>query len=146
MVNSLAAIANDGVLMKPFVVKKIINDKSEIVFNPKKIRRVVESSTATVMKQLLLAAVEGGEARNLIPKGYRVGGKTGTAQIPIPGGYSTKTVASFIGFGPVEDPKFAMIVALFEPSASIFAAETAQPLFFEMIEELYPYWGIPIEQ
>lgn len=145
LVNSLAAIANDGVLMKPFVVKKIINDKTEIEFGPKKVRRVIKSSTATVMKQLLLAAVEGGEARNLIPKGYRVGGKTGTAQIPIPGGYSTKTVASFIGFGPVEKPKFAMIVVLFEPSASIFAAETAEPLFFEMIEELYPYWGIPID-
>lgn len=145
LVNSLAAIANDGVLMKPFVVKKIINDKTEIEFGPKKVRRVIKSSTATVMKQLLLAAVEGGEARNLIPKGYRVGGKTGTAQIPIPGGYSTKTVASFIGFGPVEKPKFAMIVVLFEPSASIFAAETAEPLFFEMIEELYPYWGISID-
>lgn len=145
LVNSLAAIANDGVLMKPFVVKKIINDKNEIEFGPKKVRRVIKSSTATVMKQLLLAAVEGGEARNLIPKGYRVGGKTGTAQIPIPGGYSTKTVASFIGFGPVEKPKFTMIVVLFEPSASIFAAETAEPLFFEMIEELYPYWGIPID-
>lgn len=146
LVNSLAAIANDGVLMKPFVVKKIINDKNEIEFGPKRVRRVIKSSTATVMKQLLLAAVEGGEARNLIPKGYRVGGKTGTAQIPIPGGYSTKTVASFIGFGPVEKPKFAMIVVLFEPSASIFAAETAEPLFFEMIEELYPYWGIPIDK
>ncbi len=145
LVNSLAAIANDGVLMKPFVVKKIINDRNEIEFGPKKVRRVIKSSTATVMKQLLLAAVEGGEAKNLIPKGYRVGGKTGTAQIPIPGGYSTKTVASFIGFGPVEEPKFAMIVVLFEPSASIFAAETAEPLFFEMIEELYPYWGIPID-
>ena len=98
------------------------------------------------MKQLLLAAVEGGEAKNLIPHGYRVAGKTGTAQVPIAGKYSTKTVASFVGFGPVEKPKFAMIVVLFEPSASIFAAETAEPLFFDIVEQLYPYWGIPVEK
>ncbi|OGY26263.1 MAG: hypothetical protein A2Z11_00460 [Candidatus Woykebacteria bacterium RBG_16_43_9] len=145
MVNALSVVANGGVLMKPYVVKKIISPKGEIEFNPKKVRQVIKTTTATTMKQLLLAAVEGGEAKNLIPYGYRVAGKTGTAQVPIPGGYSTNTVASFVGFGPVEDPKFAMIVVLFEPSASIFAAETSEPLFFEMVEELYPYWGVPVD-
>ena len=145
MVNAMAAIANDGLLMRPYLVRKIKGPKDEIEFKPKEIRRVIGSSTATIMKQLLFAAVEGGEARNIIPHGFRVGGKTGTAQVPIAGKYSTKTVASFVGFGPLEEPRFAMIVALFEPSASIFAAETAEPLFFEMIKELYPYWGIPVQ-
>jgi len=146
MVNAIAAIANDGVLMKPFTVQKIIGPKGEIEFKPKQIRRVITSSTAALMRQLLLAAVEGGEAKRIIPHGYRIGGKTGTAQVPVAGRYSTKTVASFVGFGPVEDPTFAMIVVLFEPSASIFAAETAEPLFFEIVKELYPYWGIPVEK
>lgn len=146
MVNALAAIANDGVLMNPYVVKKITGSASEIEFAPKVVRRVIKSSVAAIMKELLLAAVEGGEAKRLIPHGYRIAGKTGTAQIPIAGKYSTKTVASFVGFGPVENPKFAAIVALFEPSASIFAAETAQPLFFEMMQELYPYWGISVRE
>ncbi|OGY26507.1 MAG: hypothetical protein A2Z42_02835 [Candidatus Woykebacteria bacterium RBG_19FT_COMBO_43_10] len=145
MVNAMAAIANDGLLMRPYLVRKIKGPKDEIEFKPKEIRRVIGSSTATIMKQLLFAAVEGGEARKIIPYGFRVGGKTGTAQVPIAGKYSTKTVASFVGFGPLEEPRFAMIVALFEPSASIFAAETAEPLFFEMIKELYPYWGIPVQ-
>ena len=145
MVNAMAAIANDGLLMRPYLVRKIKGPKDEIEFKPKEIRRVIGSSTATIMKQLLFAAVEGGEARKIIPHGFRVGGKTGTAQVPIAGKYSTKTVASFVGFGPLEEPRFAMIVALFEPSASIFAAETAEPLFFEMIKELYPYWGIPVQ-
>jgi cell division protein FtsI/penicillin-binding protein 2 len=146
MVNAMAAIANDGEMMKPYVVQKIIGAKGEVEFKPKKIRQVVKSSTSKIMKQLLLAAVEGGEARNIIPHGYRVGGKTGTAQIPIAGKYSLKTVASFVGFGPVEKPRFAMIVVLFEPSASIWASETAEPLFFEIVEELYPYWGIPVHK
>jgi cell division protein FtsI/penicillin-binding protein 2 len=146
MVNAIAAIANDGELMKPHVVQKIIGPKGEIEFKPKKVRQVIKSSTAKIMKQLLLAAVEGGEAKDLIPHGYRVGGKTGTAQVPIAGHYSTKTVATFVGFGPVEEPRFAMIVVLFEPSASIWASETAEPLFFEIVKELYPYWGIPVHK
>lgn len=146
MVNAVSAIANDGSLMKPFVVKKIIGLKSEVEFSPKKIRQVIKPETSKLMRELLLAAVEGGEAKRLIPHGYRVGGKTGTAQVPLAGHYSTKTVASFVGFGPVENPKFAMIVVLFEPSASIFAAETSEPLFFEIIKDLYPYWGIKVSK
>ncbi|MDP2720548.1 MAG: penicillin-binding protein 2 [bacterium] len=146
MVTALAAISNDGVLMKPYVVQKITSPKGEVDFSPKKERQVIKSSTAATMRQLLLAAVEGGEAKRLIPHGYRVAGKTGTAQVPVAGRYSTKTVASFVGFGPAEDPRFTMIVALFEPSASIFAADTAEPLFFKIIEELYPYWGIPVSK
>lgn len=146
MVNALAAIANDGKLMKPYVVKKITGPGREIEFSPKEVRAVIKPSAAATMKQLLLAAVEGGEARRIIPHGYRVAGKTGTAQVPIAGKYSNKTVASFVGFGPVEDPRFAMAVVLFEPSASIWAADTAEPLFFEIAKELYPYWGISAHQ
>jgi cell division protein FtsI (penicillin-binding protein 3)/stage V sporulation protein D (sporulation-specific penicillin-binding protein) len=88
--------------------------------------------------------VEQGEARNIIPHGLRVGGKTGTAQVPISGHYDpNKTVASFVGFGPVEEPKFAMIVRYVEPTP-IYGAETAEPTFFKIAKGLYPYWGIPI--
>jgi len=146
MINALSAIANDGKLMKPYVVKKITGPNGVIEFKPKEIRTVIKPETAAIMKQLLLAAVEGGEAKKIVPHGYRVAGKTGTAQVPIGGSYSGKTVASFIGFGPVEDPRFAAIVVLFEPSASIWASETAEPIFFKIITELYPYWGIPVHQ
>ena len=146
MVNALATIANGGKLMKPFVVKKIIGPKNEIEFKPKEIREVIKPSTAVLMKQLLLSAVEGGEGKKWIPLGYRVAGKTGTAQVPVGGRYSSnQAIASFVGFGPVEDPKFAAIVVLFQPSASIWAVETAEPLFFQLAKELYPYWGIPVQ-
>ncbi len=146
MVNAVGAIANNGQLMKPYVVKKISGDKTQVTFEPKKLREVIKPETASTMKELLLSAVENGEAKRIIPHGYRVGGKTGTAQVPIAGHYSNKTVASFVGFGPVENPKFAMIVVLFQPSASIFAADTAEPLFFNIVKDLYPYWGIPVHQ
>ncbi|OGY24289.1 MAG: hypothetical protein A2172_00260 [Candidatus Woykebacteria bacterium RBG_13_40_15] len=146
MVSALSSIANDGALMKPYVVKKIESQSKTINISPTKVRQVIQPPTAEVVKQLLLGAVENGEAKRIIPHGYRVAGKTGTAQVPIAGHYSTKTTASFVGFGPVESPRFAMIVVLFEPSASIWASETSEPLFFEITKELYPYWGIPVHQ
>ena len=96
------------------------------------------------MREMLLAAVEGGEAKNLIPKGYRVGGKTGTAQVAFGGKYDpSQAVASFIGFGPIEEPRFVMLVKYVDPTP-IYGAETAEPTFFEIAKKLYPYWGIPV--
>jgi len=144
MTRALSVIANEGRLMKPFVVKKISSDQSEINVEPETLRQVIKPETASVMKEMLLAAVEGGEARNLIPKGYRVGGKTGTAQVALRGKYDpSQAVASFVGFGPVEDPKFVMIVKYVDPTP-IYGAETAEPTFFEIVKRLYPYWGITV--
>ena len=106
---------------------------------------MLSTDTAKVMKELLLSAVEGGEAKNLIPKGYRVAGKTGTAQVAIAGSYDpSKAVASFVGFGPVENPKFVAIVKYVNPTP-IYGAETAEPTFFEIVKKLYPYWGITVK-
>ena len=143
MVAALGAIANDGRLMKPYIVKRIGGEGKEIAIEPKELRQVIKPEAARIMKELLLAAVEGGEARNLIPHGYRVAGKTGTAQVAIAGHYDpTQAVASFVGFGPVEDPKFVAIVKYVDPTP-IYGAETAEPTFFEIVKKLYPYWGIP---
>jgi cell division protein FtsI/penicillin-binding protein 2 len=71
-------------------------------------------------------------------------GKTGTAQIPIAGHYDpNKTIASFIGFAPADDPKFAMLVIIDRPTSSIYGAETAAPLFFDIAKDLLTYYGIP---
>lgn len=138
------AVANDGRMMKPFLAKKIVSDNKKIDQEPKFLRQVIKPEVATIMKELLLSAVENGEARKSVPKGMRIGGKTGTAQIPKNGKYDPgKTVASFVGFGPIEDPKFVMIIKFVEPTP-IWGSETAQPTFFRIATELYNYWGIPI--
>jgi cell division protein FtsI/penicillin-binding protein 2 len=145
MASAVGALANDGKLMKPYVVRKIITPEKEIVNNPKQVRQVIKPETASLVKELMLSAVEQGEAKKLIPKGYRVGGKTGTAQIPLNGKYDpNKTVASFVGFGPIEDPRFVMIVKYVEP-VPIYGAETAEPTFFKIVQELYTYWGIVVK-
>lgn len=146
MVQAVSAIANNGKMMQPFVVKKIISKEKKIVKDPKEVRQVIKPEVASTMKELMLAAVENGEAKRIIPHGLRVGGKTGTAQIPKNGVYDPgKTVASFIGFGPIEDPKFVMIVKYTEP-VPIYGAETAEPTFFKIAQDLYTYWGIAIHK
>ncbi len=142
MTSALGVIANDGKLMKPHVIKKISSDENEINVKPEEIVQVLKAETANVMRELLLSAVEEGEAKNIIPKGYRVAGKTGTAQVAVAGHYDpSKAVASFVGFGPVEDPKFVAIVKYVNPTP-IYGAETAEPTFFKIAKRLYPYWGL----
>ena len=144
MANALGVIANEGKLMKPYVVKKISSAQNTITIESEVLGQVIKPETALLMKEMLLSAVEGGEAKNLIPKGYRVGGKTGTAQVAIDGKYDpNQSVASFVGFGPVEDPRFVMIVKYVDPTP-IYGGETAEPSFFEIAKKLYPYWGIPV--
>jgi len=99
-----------------------------------------------MIKKMLHSAVENGEVRWAKPKGYQIAGKTGTAQIPIEGHYDpTKTVASFVGFAPVSDPKFLALVILREPQTSPWGSETAAPLFFEVAKELLVYYNIAPE-
>ena len=74
-------------------------------------------------------------------------GKTGTAKIPIAGHYDpNKTIASFIGFAPADNPKFVMLVRFSQPSSSPFGSETAAPTFFEIAKELFVHFGIPPEK
>ena len=92
---------------------------------------------------MMVNAVEKGEAKWTKIPGYKVAGKTGTAQIPIAGHYDEKkTIASFIGFAPADKPKFVMLVTLSEPTSSPWGSETAAPLFFKIAKELLVYYGI----
>jgi len=145
MVRATAAIANGGWLMEPHMVKTIESEggkKTEI--KPKKVRQLFSAGTAEIVSEMMVAAVDNGEAKWAKPKGYRIAGKTGTAQIPVAGHYDDKkTIASFVGFAPVDDPKFVMLVTLREPSSSQWGSETAAPLFFNIAKDIFYYLGIP---
>jgi cell division protein FtsI (penicillin-binding protein 3)/stage V sporulation protein D (sporulation-specific penicillin-binding protein) len=92
---------------------------------------------------MLVDTVEHGEYRYAVPAGYKIGGKTGTAQIPVEGRYdASKTIASFVGFAPADDPKFIALVILNQPGTSIYGSETAAPLFFEIAKELLFYYNL----
>jgi len=145
MVRALAALANGGKMMEPHVVKEIKDAKGKVTtVQPKVVSQVISPETARIVTEMMVAAVDNGEAKWAKPKGYRVAGKTGTAQIPVAGHYdATKTIASFVGFAPADKPRFVMLVTLREPSSSPWGSETAAPLFFTIARDLFTYWGIP---
>lgn len=144
MVRAVAAIANGGKLMKPQIVKEIKDAHGKVIrIKPEEIRRVISPQTAQVITEMMIQAVDRGEAKWAKPKGYRIAGKTGTAQIPVAGHYDDKkTIASFVGFAPADNPKFVILVTLREPTASPWGSETAAPMFFQITKDLFTYYGI----
>lgn len=145
MLTAVAVLANGGKLMEPHVVSKIIDERGkEVAIKPKVIREIISQNTAKVVTEMMVNSVEQGEAKWTKIPGYRVAGKTGTSQIAIAGHYDPdRTVASFVGFAPAEDPRFAMLVKVNEPKTSFYGSETAAPIFFKIAKEILLYYGIP---
>lgn len=144
MVRAVAALANGGKLMEPHVVHTIKDSKGKVMqIKPKVVAQVINPASASVITEMMVQAVDNGEAKWAKPKGYRIAGKTGTAQIPVAGHYdATKTIASFVGFAPADNPAFVMLVTLTEPTSSPWGSETAAPLFFAIARDIFLYWGI----
>lgn len=144
MLQMAAVLANGGKLLEPHVVAQVLDSSGKLMeIKPKVIRQVIKPETAEVLTEMMVSAVDKGEAKWAKPEGFRIAGKTGTAQIPVAGHYDDKrTMASFVGFAPADKPRFVMIVRLTEPASSPWAAETAAPLFFDIAKELFAYYGI----
>jgi cell division protein FtsI/penicillin-binding protein 2 len=147
LITAFSSIINGGELLRPYVVSKM-SDGIKTSIHPEKtvVRRVLSETNSRIMRKMLEYTVDHAEYRWQKPAGYRFGGKTGTAQIPIAGKYdASKTIASFIGFTPVDDPKFIALVILKEPTTSSWGSETAAPLFFDLAKELISYYNIAPE-
>jgi len=143
MVKAIATIANDGVSVAPQVVDKVAVGGVEDDIKPVLGDRVISKVAADQITDMMVTAVKDGEAKWAVPKGFSIAGKTGTAQIPVEGHYDEdKTIASFVGFAPADDPKMVMLVTLREPESSPWASETAAPLWFSIALDLFPHFGI----
>jgi cell division protein FtsI/penicillin-binding protein 2 len=145
LLDAFASIANGGKRMEPHVVESIETaDGDSIKIPPKVLSQTMSEKTAKIMTEILIQAVDKGEAKWAKPQGYKFAGKTGTAQIPVSGHYDpNQTIASFIGFAPAEDPKFITLVIMDRPSTSIYGAETAAPVFFRIAKNILTYYSIP---
>ncbi|MHB0876573.1 MAG: peptidoglycan D,D-transpeptidase FtsI family protein [Anaerolineae bacterium] len=142
MVASVAAIANGGVLMQPYVVSAVSRDGQLLETEPVAVRQVVSPETADTLTQMLMRVVEAETVEAGVP-GYDVAGKTGTAQIPIPGGYHpSDTIASFVGFLPAEEPQLCILVKIDRPQASQWGSQVAAPVFRRVAAELVLLLGI----
>jgi cell division protein FtsI/penicillin-binding protein 2 len=143
MVMAASAIANDGKMVIPHVVKSIItngrqyNTPTQIAGTP------ISAQSARTLSEMLAQSLERGEGVVDVP-GYRLVGKTGTAQIPGPGGYlEGVTNASFVGWGPVEKPQFLVYIWLEKPQTSEWASQVAAPVFQRIVERLVVLMDIP---
>ncbi|OGL94397.1 hypothetical protein A3H12_03190 [Candidatus Uhrbacteria bacterium RIFCSPLOWO2_12_FULL_47_9] len=145
VVMAYAAIANGGVLKKPLIVDEIrVADGTVEKRSSQDITQVMSPKTSRMLGAMLVAVVENGHGKRAGVPGYYIAGKTGTAQVASEsGGYElNNTIGSFAGFGPVEDPKFAMIVRIDNPRDVIWAESTAAPLFGEMARFLLQYFKV----
>ncbi len=144
---ALAAIAHDGVLMRPYVVKAVQERGGQIIRenHPRAVRRGISSRTAQVVRGILKTVLEeGGTGTAARIPGYEVAGKTGTAQkaSATTRGYSDKRMASFIGLAPVENPQVVLSVLLDEPEGVSYGGVVAAPAFRAMGEQILPYIGV----
>lgn len=146
LVDAVCAIGNDGVLMKPRMVKELTDSDGKVVkkFETKEVRKVISSKTASEMQKIMEYVVSKGGGGNAKVAGYRIGGKTGTADKPKEDsrGYSSDTYSSFIGMAPMDDPKFVILVVVDSPSGVQFGSAVAAPIARDFMENALPYLGV----
>ncbi|HBA83518.1 MAG TPA: hypothetical protein DCZ95_05420 [Verrucomicrobia bacterium] len=147
MLNMLCSIANNGFLMRPMVVQRVVDAQNRTLasFSPEVMGRPIREETAQKMQQLLTRVTEkGGTGTRAQVEGYHVGGKTGTAIKPIPGGYShDRNIASFVGFIPSDSPELGIIVVIDEPQPLHTGGVVAAPVFREIASQVVRYLDIP---
>ena len=147
-ITAASAIANGGILMKPYLVQAITDQQGRLIqnFGPQKIRRVISAETARTVVTMMRAAVnQGGTGINASLEGYSVCGKTGTAQkVDAKGGYARdKYIGSFIGFAPAEKPEAVILVIIDEPQGGHYGGVVAAPAFRKIAHETLDYMNIP---
>jgi len=150
MVAAYGALANNGMLMRPYVVEDVVKpDGTHDPRVPQEVRRVVQPKTASLLGAMLVSVVENGHGKKAGVPGYYIGGKTGTAQVARSdgGGYELdSTIGSFAGFGPVNNPRFVMIVRIDHPRDVTWAESSAAPLFGDIAKFLLQYFEVPPER
>jgi len=148
LVTATAAIANDGILMRPFVVRSITDPNGRLVkeIQPRRVRRVMSRDSARTLNRIMQTVItRGGTGVQAALDGYTVCGKTGTAQkTDSSGTYAKgKYVASFVGFAPAEDPAVAILVVIDEPRGIYYGGSVAGPAFRNIAQESLSYLNIP---
>ena len=143
MLMSVSSVANGGRMVTPHVLYSMLRDGHQYDVPSQYAGSPITSETARTLNEMLALSLEQESSQALVP-GYRLAGKTGTAQIPTEWGYdSSHTNVSFIGWGPVDDPQFMVYVWLQKPSSSIWSSETAAPVFSEVAEQTVILLNIP---
>jgi cell division protein FtsI/penicillin-binding protein 2 len=147
IVEAFTALANGGKMMQPYIVQsKIYPDGRTENIEPKVVSEVITPKTAGMVAAMMVNVVENGHGKKAAVPGFYIAGKTGTAQVPKKNGRGyeeNNNIGSFIGFGPVEDPKFLMLVRVNHPRDVKFAEVTAAPAWGELAQFILNYFHVP---
>lgn len=143
LATAFSAVINGGILYKPYLVEKITDENNVVIRRnlPTPVRQVISPEVSATMRDILENVVSDGTAKRGQVEGYRVGGKTGTAQLSTKGGYlKNDYLASFIGFFPVEKPKYVVLVMFMKPKGETifekYGGATAAPVFGEIVKRI----------
>lgn len=147
MVQAFGAIANGGHMMKPFIIKEIDNPDGTVYkkTEPKEVGTPIKPETASLISRILSEEVSSGGGQSAKIDGYEFCGKTGTAQRldPVHGGYAEgQYIGSFVGFGPLQDPQYVVLIVVDNPKGAYYGAEVAAPVFKEMMTDIVRIKGI----
>ncbi len=148
LATAVSAIANNGVLMKPYIVRAITDQRGNIIeqFEPRIVRHAISEKTAGIMKAMMRSVVEtGGTGTEADLEGYAVCGKTGTARkVNKQGRYERGSyVSSFVGFAPAEAPAVTVLVVIDTPRKKYYGGQVAAPAFRKIVRESLNYMNIP---
>lgn len=147
MITSFAAIANGGKLVRPHLIaEKIVDGGKKVVSDNRPIKDVFSGETSAKAREMLVSVVENGHGQQAKVAGYKVGGKTGTAQVPLANGlgYDPKSnIGSFVGFGPAESPRFVVLSKVDSPKGVPWAESSAAPVVGKMLDFLFKYYQVP---
>ncbi len=150
MLTAISVIANDGKMVQPHLVEKFIRSSGEeIKVSPQIVREVISPRAANLTAAMMVSVIENGHSRGARVKGYHFSGKTGTAQVAKKDGLGydpDRTIHTFVGFGPVPNPRFAMLIRLDNPTEVRFAADSTSRFFRETMKFLVDYYNIPPEE
>lgn len=145
MISAVAAVANQGKLMRPYMIQEMHYPGGQVTkTTPEVVRQVIRPETAQTLTRLLSDAITGESTNKAIVPGYRIAGKTGTAQIPIVGAFDPRwTIASFVGYLPADDPRLIILVKLDKPQTSPWGSQVASPVFASIAKQLVSIMGLP---
>ncbi|MGL4483666.1 MAG: penicillin-binding transpeptidase domain-containing protein [Anaerovoracaceae bacterium] len=147
LITAVSAIANDGFLMKPYLMKEIANEKGEVInkTEPEIVRQVMSQKTSKEVKRMMQYVIEKGGAQPAYLPGYKIGGKTGTSEVVKNGKYTGRVTASFTGIAPLEDPKFTILFVVKEPAGEQFGSTAAAPYAKAVMENTLRYMEVKPE-
>lgn len=145
MIMPYQAIANHGLMMKPYIVEAIMRpDGKTDITSPKEAGQIISEKTAATVSAMLVNVVEKGHSKKAHLDGYYIGAKTGTAQVASTGGYSTSDyIHTFIGIAPIESPAFVMLTKIDRPKDVQYAEGSALPLWRDIADFMLKYYQIP---